>query len=217
MKKFACLALVIMAVASAALAHEGPVYDFNVRVTPSRANRFLLHILVMVPDGMFTLGTDMAADETQTITSEKAERTMSIVLRLNAGGDGTADLQVREKNGSVQTLSRSFTPMMPPVDDGKYKRMGTGIQAPVVIQRVEPIYTTEARAARISGIVIVEARISETGAVDDVRVMKPLPFGLDEAAAEAVRQWKFRPATQDGKPIPVVFNLTVNFRLDKLE
>ena len=217
MKKFVSLALVIMAVASAALASEGPVYDFNVRVTPSRTNRFILHILVMVPDGMFTLGTDMAADETQTVTSEKAGRTMSLVLRMNAGGDGTADLQVREKNGSVQTLSRSFAPMVPPVDDGRYKRMGAGIQAPVVVQRVEPIYTPEARAARISGIVIVEARISESGAVDDVYVMKPLPYGLAEAAVEAVRQWKFRPATLDGKPVAVAFNLTVNFRLDKLE
>lgn len=216
MKKLACLALVML-VASAVLAAEGSVYDFNVRVTPSRANRFILHILVMVPDGMFTIGTDMAPDETQTVTSEKAGRTMSLVLRMNVGGDGTADLQVREKNGRVETLSRTFAPMIPPPDDGKYKRMGAGIHAPVVIQRVEPIYTPEARAARISGIVIVEARISESGTVDDVYVMKPLPYGLAEAAAEAVRQWKFRPATQDGKPIPVVFNLTVNFRLDKIE
>ncbi|HEV3484416.1 MAG TPA: energy transducer TonB, partial [Vicinamibacterales bacterium] len=91
------------------------------------------------------------------------------------------------------------------------------VKAPVLVNRVEPVFPAEARAARISGVVIVEAMINENGTVDDVRVLKPLPFGLDQAAVEAVRQWVFRPATFDGKPVPVVFNLTINFRLNEGE
>jgi TonB family protein len=47
-----------------------------------------------------------------------------------------------------------------------------------------------------------------------VQVLKPLPFGLDQAAVDAVRRWKFRPGTLNGQPVDVIFNLTVNFKLN---
>ena len=93
-------------------------------------------------------------------------------------------------------------------------RVGEDVKAPVVIKRVEPRYPEEARANRVSGIVILETVIDRTGAVRDVQVLKPLPFGLDQAAVEAVRQWQFVPGTLDGEPVDVIFNLTVNFKLD---
>ncbi len=94
-------------------------------------------------------------------------------------------------------------------------RVGGDVKAPVVIQRVEPQYPEEARKARISGIVIVETVIDRNGDVKDVRVLKPLPLGLDQAAVDAVKQWKFRPGTMNGEPVDVIFMLTVNFRLDE--
>ena len=93
-------------------------------------------------------------------------------------------------------------------------RIGGDVKAPVVISRVEPIYPAEARAARVTGVVIVEAVITADGDVRDVKVLKPLPFGLDQAAANAVKQWKFRPATRNGQPVDVIFNLTIAFKLD---
>ena len=97
--------------------------------------------------------------------------------------------------------------------DGVALRVGGDVKAPVVISRAEPIYPAEARKARISGIVILETVIDRNGDVRDVTVMKGLPYGLSEAAADAVRQWKFRPATLNGQPVDVIFNLTVSFRL----
>ena len=93
-------------------------------------------------------------------------------------------------------------------------RVGGDVKAPVVLQRVDPVYPEEARKARISGIVILEAIIDHTGAVKDVTVLKPLPFGLSEAAVDAVKQWTFAPGTLNGKPVDVLFNLTMNFKLD---
>ena len=93
-------------------------------------------------------------------------------------------------------------------------RVGGDVKAPVVVSKVEPVYPEEARRARISGIVILEATIDKTGVVRDVQVLKPLPSGLSEAAADAVRQWTFQPATRKGQPVDVVFNLTINFKLD---
>jgi protein TonB len=77
------------------------------------------------------------------------------------------------------------------------------------------VYPEVALKARISGIVIVEAIISRDGTVKDVRVLKPLPFGLDQAAVDAVKQWTFKPASLNGQPVDVLFNLTINFKLDK--
>jgi TonB family protein len=94
-------------------------------------------------------------------------------------------------------------------------RVGGAVKAPVVIRRVDPQYTAEALQNHISGIVIVEVIIDKSGRVTNAVVLKPLPFGLDQAAIDAVRQWTFKPGTLDGEPVDVIFNLTVNFRLDK--
>ena len=90
-------------------------------------------------------------------------------------------------------------------------RMGAGVRAPVVISRVEPRYTREAKENDIEGIVIIETIIDKEGRVVDTRVLKNLPYGLDSAAIEAVRKWRFRPATLNGRPVAVYFNVTVSF------
>ncbi len=107
-------------------------------------------------------------------------------------------------------IERSPLPPPPP----GYERVGGDIKAPKVLNRVDPAFTEEAKAARIAGIVIIEALVGEDGVVRDAKVIKDLPMGLGQAAVDAVRQWTFEPATKDGKPVPVVFNLTVNFKLD---
>jgi len=61
--------------------------------------------------------------------------------------------------------------------------------------------------------VIVEAIIDKNGDVTNVRVLKGLPMGLEESATSAVKSWKFKPATLNGRPVSVYYNLTVNFRL----
>jgi TonB family protein len=94
-------------------------------------------------------------------------------------------------------------------------RVGGDVRAPVVMEKVEPVYTDAARKAGINGIVIVESIIGRDGVVKNVSVLKPLPFGLDQAAVDAVKQWKFKPGMLEGKPVDVIFNLTVNFRVEK--
>jgi protein TonB len=91
--------------------------------------------------------------------------------------------------------------------------VGGDVKAPVAISRVEPAYNDLARKSRVTGVVIVEAIIDSKGKVDQVRVLKGLPLGLSEAAENAVKQWRFKPATLNGQPVEVVFSLTVNFTL----
>jgi TonB family protein len=92
-------------------------------------------------------------------------------------------------------------------------RVGGDVKPPAKIVAPSPQYTEIARKARIQGVVIIEAIINKEGNVTNVKILKGLPMGLDDAAADAVKKWKFKPATLNGKPVAVIYNLTVNFRL----
>ncbi len=100
----------------------------------------------------------------------------------------------------------------PPVDTGPIFVTGD-VQKPVKISSPQPQYTEIARKARIQGVVILQTIINKEGNITDVKILKGLPMGLAEAAVAAVEQWKYQPATLNGKPVAVYFNLTVNFQL----
>ncbi len=94
-------------------------------------------------------------------------------------------------------------------------RVGGEVAAPAKLHAPPPVYTEIARKARIQGIVIVEAIIDKQGNVTNVKVLKGLPMGLDQAAVDAVKKWKFEPATlPDGRPVDVIYTLTVNFQMN---
>jgi len=93
-----------------------------------------------------------------------------------------------------------------------------GITPPRAITKIPPQYTPLARESRVQGVVIMQAIIETNGQISDVKVLKGLPMGLEEAAVEAIRQWTFDPALDgDGNPVRVYYNLTINFRLQKNE
>ena len=86
------------------------------------------------------------------------------------------------------------------------------MRAPTKIKDVRPIYPPDAMAARIQGVVVIEVSLDTEGRVRDARVLRSIPE-LDEAALTAVRQWEFTPSIVNGKPVPIVMTVTVNFTL----
>lgn len=92
------------------------------------------------------------------------------------------------------------------------QRLHQGILAPRKTVDVAPRYPTLARDTRIEGTVILDVIIDEHGVVTATRVLKSVAF-LDQAAIDAVRQWKFTPARLNGEAIPIVMTVTVTFRL----
>jgi TonB family protein len=91
-------------------------------------------------------------------------------------------------------------------------RIGGAIKTPVKIKDVRPVYPPDAQAAKVTGLVIVEARIGADGSVEDAHVLRSVPL-LDQAAIDAVMQWRFRPTLLNGKAVPVIMTVTVNFTL----
>src|SRR5947207_9187136 len=91
--------------------------------------------------------------------------------------------------------------------------VGGGVTAPVLLAKIEPEYSEEARKAKYQGTVLLYIQVSPEGRAVNMRVLHSLGLGLDEKAMEAVKKWRFKPGTKDGKPVTVEAQIEVNFRL----
>ncbi len=95
------------------------------------------------------------------------------------------------------------------------RKVGGGVIAPVVIDSVEPEFSDQARAAKFNGSVIVGLIVNSQGIPENVHVIRGVGMGLDENAVRAVQQYRFRPATENGNPVPVLINVEINFQVFK--
>jgi TonB family protein len=77
---------------------------------------------------------------------------------------------------------------------------------------LRPVILATPSRIKSKGTVILEAVVDADGAISNIRVMKPMPYGLTAAALQAVRSWRLAPATaQDGKPIKIREVFEVSF------
>jgi TonB family protein len=95
--------------------------------------------------------------------------------------------------------------------DQVYK-VGNGVTPPKVLSKVDPEYTPEASAEKISGTVLLTVVIGTDGIAHDINVVSGIGSGLNEKAVEAVQQWHFQPGMKDGEPVQVRAQIEVNFR-----
>jgi TonB family protein len=97
-------------------------------------------------------------------------------------------------------------------DDGPLL-VGGEVKAPVVIRRVDPLYPRAALQARLAGWVVLRCIIDKTGHIRDVQVVTSSFGAFTQPAVDAVQQWFFAPGTLNGKPVDVIFELTVRFQV----
>ena len=88
-----------------------------------------------------------------------------------------------------------------------------GVSMPEAIYSPEPTFSDEARKQKVQGIVLLMLVVGKDGHTYDIHVRQSLGMGLDEQAIEAVKTWRFRPATLEGKPVDTQIAVEVNFRL----
>ena len=86
-----------------------------------------------------------------------------------------------------------------------------GVTVPKIISRVEAPYTDEARAAKLEGKIVLLIEITSAGRVENVVVLREMGKGMNESAVQAIKQWKFSPATKDGRPVAVMITVEMNF------
>jgi protein TonB len=131
---------------------------------------------------------------------------LPIVSDVIAGGAGLPD-------SAVPGDAIAPPPPRRPADAAPM-RIGGDIRPPQKVHHVAPEYPSIARSAGVSGIVILEAVIAEDGAVREVSILRSAPL-LDDAAVQAVRQWRFTPTLLNGQPVAVVMTVTVAFNLQR--
>jgi TonB family protein len=96
---------------------------------------------------------------------------------------------------------------------GGLYHVGGGVSPPVLIYSVDAEFSDEARRAKYQGVSVVSLIVDAHGLPQRIRVVRKLGMGLDEKAVEAVRQYKFKPSTYQGKPVPVEITIEVNFHI----
>lgn len=89
-----------------------------------------------------------------------------------------------------------------------------GIRAGAFLFKVPPIYPPSARAAQISGTVVIQAVIDKDGILQNARVVSSPDDSLSQAALDAVRQWRYQPYTLNGEPVSVMTTINVGFTLN---
>jgi TonB family protein len=97
---------------------------------------------------------------------------------------------------------------------GAYQ-IGNGVTSPDILHKTAPQYTAEAMRAKIQGTAMLTGIVGVDGTLQDIRISRSLDatFGLDQEAIKCVRQWRFRPGTRQGQPVPVYVTIEVAFNL----
>ena len=113
----------------------------------------------------------------------------------------------------ARTSSDAITGFSENVTVRRPVRVGDTVKQPTKIHDVKPIYPPIAQSAKVQGVVILEVLIDEAGLVTDARVLRSIPL-LDEAALEAVLQWRYTPTYVDGVARNVVMTVTVHFQIE---
>jgi TonB family protein len=102
-------------------------------------------------------------------------------------------------------------PFMPA--DASINVVGDGVTPPQVLNSIDPSSNEFAQQFGIAGMEQLRTVVDSTGVPRQIAISRPIGFGLDEKAVEAVKNSHFRPATVNGQPVPVVVDLVVTFRI----
>jgi TonB family protein len=107
-----------------------------------------------------------------------------------------------------QSQHRQFTPK-----DASVKVVSEGMTPPHVLNSIDPSSNEYAQQYGIAGMELLRTVVDATGVPREMAIARPIGFGLDEKAVDAIKNSRFRPATLNGQPVPVVVDLVVTFRI----
>jgi TonB family protein len=208
------------ALKAAALEMLARIYDIGHLNEPPRVERVLRDLSTVVPSDLTVLFRLARVQEDQQ-ELDAAEATLLSARRLQpataAPNRMLAQFYARRVS-EMSTAARQLEAQLEPVQPGQRDRdgfyhVGGNVQAPRKLEGGPP-YPEDARNAGVSGPVIVELSLDETGTVRNARIAQSIPL-LDAAALDTVRRWHYEPTIVNGRPVPIKMNVTVNFNLPK--
>ena len=179
---------------------------------------------ILIACALLAITYASAQDAAKKDADQKRERRISI--KLNSGETLTGNL-VKADPESVdftvknvlQTVSLddvdsiTFVTQTSKLNDDPSIPTMTSDSRPTILYREKAKYTEEARKNGVEGTVILHVVFHVNGKITDIKVIRGLPYGLNEKAIEAVKKIRFKPAMKDGKPISVRGSIEFTFNL----
>ena len=126
---------------------------------------------------------------------------------------GVASLGIGGHGGLGSGDGNGFGPGRGGNRGGGFKQVGGGVSAPIPTYQPEPEFSEEARKAKYQAEVMVNLIVDAAGRPQSLHILRRVGMGLDEKALEAVRLYRFKPAMENGKPVAVEMNVSVNFQI----
>ena len=114
--------------------------------------------------------------------------------------------------GAIGSLFGSGTAPKVKAEAPKKVNISAGVAVGMLLQKTQPVYPPIAKAARVSGTVVLQAMISKTGAIENLRVISG-PAMLQQAALDAVKSWRYKPYLLNNEPVEVETTVNVIFSL----
>ena len=147
------------------------------------------------------------------IIKEEAEPDMSAGMSGGVPGGVAGGSMGGVLGGVIGGVASSAPPPPKPKQSGPL-RVGGNVQSARIINRIQPVYPPLARQTRISGTVRLHAIIGKDGTIQQLEVMSGHPL-LQQAALDAVRQWRYQPTLLNGDPVEVDTTIDVIFSLNQ--
>ena len=140
---------------------------------------------------------------------------VSVFTSAQAPGPSTSNTQSSLQQNISERLKTSTNETLTASPDSPYlvEKVGHGVSAPVPIKTPQAKYTREARKKKIQGACLVRLIVDANGNPQNLKLVRSIGYGLDEAALEAVKKYRFKPAMKSGQPVAVEMAIEVNFRL----
>lgn len=152
----------------------------------------------------------LLAQEVQVSKQRVLAALVAAVAVVTVAGVSAAALFPLTTAGAVSTAAADAEHVRQPV---RYDP-DAGMTAPKIIHKVNPVYPEEAKKNGTQGTVVCETLIDDHGEVVDVKVVETPDEVFNQPTIDAIGQWKFEPATKDGKPVDVIYTLTVKYALE---
>ncbi len=179
------------------------------KATTDRADQYAAESLKAAQDARAALDAELKAQEGKLFKSY--DKTKALATAAKAAGDkASADAIAGKERADAAAAKVKADAAAREKARMAAVRPGGRIMPPKKIKNVQPVYPAVAQSAHVTGAVTIEATIGTDGKVVDAKVVRSIPM-LDQAALDAVRQWEYLPTMLNGKPVPVLVTVTVNF------
>jgi TonB family protein len=140
---------------------------------------------------------------------------ITVNFKLDGRVEASQNITAPAPSNGAPAKSASATPVAKGTLPYPVYEIGSDIKSPKEIFAPNPPYAESARKAKVQGNVVLGLVVTPEGSTGDIEVCRSLDAALDQKAIEAVGQWKFEPATKDGKPVAVHVRIDVSFHLNQ--